>query len=56
MTNPNETKHITIEYNPANAGNEKLKVEVECWNNVPHPTPVKPGPMPDPKKPAPANK
>ena len=52
---PGETKHITIEYNPANADGKTPKVEVECWNNVPHPTPVKPGPMPDPKKP-PANK
>ena len=34
---PGETKHLTIEYNPANAGGEKPKVEVECWNNFPPP-------------------
>ena len=55
---PGETKHITIEYNPVNAGGEKPKLEVECWNNFPHPTPTKPAPLPAPaKKPAlPANK
>jgi len=30
---PGETKHLTIEYNPANAGGENPRVEVECWND-----------------------
>jgi len=47
---PGETKHLTIEYNPAQAGGEKPKVEVECWNNFPHPAPVKPAPLPVPVK------
>jgi len=45
---PGETKHLTIEYNPADAGGETLKVEVECWNNFPHPPPTKPAPLPTP--------
>ena len=45
---PGETKHVTIEYNPADAGGETPKVEVECWNNFAHPTPVKPAPLPPP--------
>jgi hypothetical protein len=54
---PSETKHVTIEYNPANADGKTPKVEVECWNNYPHPTPTKPAPTPEPvKKPAPEKK
>ncbi len=34
---PGETKRITIEYSPVNAGVETPKVEVECWNNFHHP-------------------
>lgn len=47
---PGETKHITIEYNPASAGGEKTKLEVECWNNFLHPKPTKPAPLPAPVK------
>jgi len=43
---PGETKCITMEYNPLNAGGEIPKVAVECWNNFPHPTPTKPAPAP----------
>ena len=43
---PGEAKHLTIEYNPVNASGETPKVEVECWNNLPHPTPKKPAPSP----------
>ncbi|MEI6491623.1 MAG: sugar-binding domain-containing protein [Verrucomicrobiota bacterium] len=43
---PGETKHVIIEYNPANAGGESPKVEVECWNNFPHPKPKEPPPPP----------
>jgi hypothetical protein len=54
---PGETKHVTIEYNPVNADGKTPKVEVECWNNYPHPMPTKPVPTPEPvKKPAPAKK
>jgi hypothetical protein len=50
---PGETKRVTIEYTAASAGGETPKVEVECWNNFLHPTPVKPAPLPEPvKKPA----
>jgi hypothetical protein len=47
---PGETKHVTIEYNPVNAGGETPKAVVECWNNAPHPTPKKPAPLPPPVK------
>jgi len=50
---PGATKHITIEYNPLNAAGEKPKVEVECWNNAPHPIPQKPAPVPRSAPPAP---
>jgi len=43
---PGETKRITMDYNPASAGGETPKLVVECWNNFPHPTPVKPAPLP----------
>ena len=43
---PGETKRVTIEYNPANVGSETPKLEVEIWNNAPHPTPQKPPPLP----------
>jgi hypothetical protein len=43
---PGESKHVSIEYNPANAGGETPKVEVECWNNFPHPKPKEPAPLP----------
>jgi len=43
---PGETKRVTFEFNPANAGGEKPTVVVECWNNVPHPAPTKPAPLP----------
>jgi len=50
---PGETKHIAFEYNPVNAGGQKPKVVVECWNNFPHPTPTfTPRPPPKPKLPA----
>jgi len=56
---PGETKHITIEYNPVDAGGETPKVEVECWNNFTHPTPTAPPPLPEkaplPPKTPPAN-
>lgn len=45
---PGETKHLTIEYNPAEAGGETAKVEIECWNNFTHAAPTKPPPF-DPK-------
>jgi hypothetical protein len=41
---PGETKRVTIEYSTASAGSETPKVEVECWNNFPHPKPTKPEP------------
>ena len=51
---PGETKHITFDYHPAKAGGEKPKVVVECWNNVPHPTPTfTPPPPKKPQLPAP---
>ena len=54
---PGETKRVTIEYNPAKVDSQTPKVEVECWNNFPHPTPTKPAPTPEPvKKPARAKK
>ena len=50
---PGETKRITIEYSPVSNGGEKPKLEVECWNNFPHPEPMQPAPLPAPvKKPA----
>jgi hypothetical protein len=50
---PGETKRITIEYDLANAGGGKPKLEVECWNNFPHPMPTQPAALTDPvKKPA----
>jgi len=45
---PGETKRITIEYHAADAGGEKPKVVVECWNNFPHPMPTKPAATPTP--------
>jgi len=30
---PGETKPITIEYNPLNAGNGQPRLQIECWNN-----------------------
>ncbi len=47
---PDETKHLTIEYNPVNTDGEKPKLEVECWNNFAHPVPLKPAPLPAPVK------
>jgi len=41
---PGETKKLTIDSSPANAGKEASKVEVECWNNFPHPQPKEPAP------------
>ena len=43
---PGETKHLTIDYLPSDAGNETPKLEVECWNNFPHPKPKEPPPPP----------
>ncbi|MEI6074129.1 MAG: hypothetical protein WCS94_01060 [Verrucomicrobiota bacterium] len=37
-----QTKHLTIEYNLADAKGEKPRLVVECWNNAPHATPQKP--------------
>ncbi len=44
---PGETKRVTIEYAAASVGGETPNVEVECWNNFPHPTPTKPAPLPE---------
>ena len=30
---PGETKPITIEYSPLNAGNGQPRLQIECWNN-----------------------
>jgi hypothetical protein len=59
---PGDTKHITVGYNPANVGGEKPELELECWNNFPHPIPTKPASLPTPAnkpvtpKPTPAKK
>jgi hypothetical protein len=50
---PGETKHVTFEYNPADAAGETPKVEVECWNNFTHPTPTAPPPLPEKPSPPP---
>ena len=42
---PGETKRMSMEYNTVEAGSEKPKIVVECWNNAPHPTPKKPAPL-----------
>ena len=47
---PGATKKVTLEYAAADAGAEAPKVEVECWNNFPHPTATKPAPLPEPAK------
>ena len=48
---PGETKRVTIEYRATDAGGAMPKVEVECWNNSPHPTPQQPTPTPAVGKP-----
>ena len=54
---PGETKQVTVEYDPVNADGKTPVVAVECWNNVPHPTPTKPAaPIAAEKKPGPITK
>jgi hypothetical protein len=31
---PGETRHVTLEYNPADAGHGNPRLVVECWNNA----------------------
>ena len=50
---PGETKHLAIEYNPVDAGGEKPKIVLECWNNATHPAPAQPTPTLTPKPKAP---
>ncbi len=31
---PGETKRVTVEFNPANAGEKEPQLVLECWNNT----------------------
>ncbi len=49
---PGETKRLTVDYSSTRAGTDTPKVELECWNNIPHPTPKEPPLPPVKEKPA----